>query len=121
MGVQRGSYRADILYESCPNWWACLWEKPAGWSHVTNEDKLFCNIVETWTWAAVLLGKLQQVAHVAWWCTICAESANAPAAAGSVRAHPTFQALLHGAAGAVARSLAGGDPRGGVSLVDNTG
>eukprot|EP00971_Amphidinium_carterae_P122708 2429195-Amphidinium_carterae.2 len=92
--------RGRALHQPTPKWCAVLWDKPAGWSHIANLTSLL-SIVETWTWVGhrgVLLGKLQQVAHTAWWCTICAEGARSPPVQkGSTLAawaHPKLQSLL---------------------------
>eukprot|EP00971_Amphidinium_carterae_P210519 4177330-Amphidinium_carterae.2 len=69
-------------------------QKPAGWSHVTNEDNIF-NIVEMWPGDATSREHRlprpsgERLAGLAW-------------------PHPSLQALLQGAAGGAVRGLAGG-------------
>eukprot|EP00971_Amphidinium_carterae_P325365 6455593-Amphidinium_carterae.3 len=43
-------------YVACPSWCSCLWEIPRSWAHITDDKKIF-NVVETWVWAGLVLGK----------------------------------------------------------------
>eukprot|EP00971_Amphidinium_carterae_P315830 6278105-Amphidinium_carterae.1 len=70
---QRGMVRPTVLYAECPSWCSCLWARPESWAHISNEVKLF-NVTKTWMWAAVMLGKLRKVSHVAWLCVLTYEA-----------------------------------------------
>eukprot|EP00971_Amphidinium_carterae_P004318 86190-Amphidinium_carterae.1 len=37
--AQRGALRTTSLFGQCPNWCACLWDRPEYWSHITNDQK----------------------------------------------------------------------------------
>eukprot|EP00971_Amphidinium_carterae_P062910 1244766-Amphidinium_carterae.2 len=70
--------RANVRFVTIKNWCAQLWKLPKHWDgHITNADKIF-NVVETWAWASMLLGRPGRVAHVAWRCTICYEQTHVP-------------------------------------------
>eukprot|EP00971_Amphidinium_carterae_P243573 4837128-Amphidinium_carterae.1 len=95
-------------------------ELPTGWSNISDVEKMF-NIVETWAWAAIVLGKIQHLAHVAWWCTLYAAESNAPppqpGATLLARPSPALQAMGQSAAAAAAQEPPQ-NPRQGVTLVD---
>eukprot|EP00971_Amphidinium_carterae_P281568 5590095-Amphidinium_carterae.1 len=71
--AQRGQLRTTALFSQCPNCRAALWDRPEYWSHITNDQKVF-NVPETWVWAAILLGKLRKVSHMAWVCVLTFEA-----------------------------------------------